>query len=99
VKTVWDTPDIWLRRTFDVKELPEGGQLILSAHHDEDAEIYLNGTLVKSLPGFTRHYGLQMLDAKARDALRAGQNTIAVHCRQKAGGQYIDVGLVEFTER
>lgn len=99
VKTVWNTPDIWLRRTFDVEKLVDGGQLMLVVHHDEDAEIYLNGTLVKTLTGFTRHYGPLMLDAKARGALRAGQNTIAVHCRQTGGGQYIDAGLVEFAER
>ena len=44
VRTEWKTPDIWLRRTF---ELPSGKHegLHLAIHHDEDAEVYLNGVL------------------------------------------------------
>jgi glycosyl hydrolase family 2 len=98
VRTNWDSPDIWLRRTFDVDKLPTNGQLMLTTHHDEDAEVFLNGTLVKSLPGHTRHYGPTILDAKARTLLRPGKNTIAVHCHQTSGGQYIDVGLADVVD-
>jgi hypothetical protein len=99
VRTRWDSSDIWLRRSFDVDSLSEGGRLMLTIHHDEDAEVYLNGQLVQALKGHTRHYRPVLLENKAGASLRAGRNTIAVHCRQTTGGQYIDCGLSEINER
>jgi hypothetical protein len=98
VRTVWDTPQIWLRQAFELDVPPERGRLMLAVHHDEDAEIYLNGTLIQTLPGHTRHYRPVLLEDSAQTSLRAGRNVVAVHCRQTAGGQYIDVGLAEIVE-
>ncbi|MBI4660594.1 MAG: glycoside hydrolase family 2 [Verrucomicrobia bacterium] len=47
---------------------------------------------------YTGSYDLAPLDARIRDALGPGENTIAVHCHQTTGGQYIDVGLVDVIE-
>jgi hypothetical protein len=41
---------------------------------------------------------LPLSDA-ARKAFRPGRNTLAVRCKQTVGGQYIDVGFVEVTEK
>jgi hypothetical protein len=93
VKTLWNTADIWLRREFMLgKEDPRG--LKLEVHHDEDADIYLNGVLAAKLPGFIEVYSQFDILQEALAALRPGTNTLAVHCHQTTGGQYIDVGLV-----
>jgi hypothetical protein len=44
-------------------------------------------------------YQVVPLDGKAASALRVGQNTLAAHCRQTRGGQFIDVGIVLISER
>ncbi len=92
VRTEWNTGDIWLRRTF---ELPAGkyDETELVVHHDEDAEIYINGALATKLSSFTSDYGSEGIRSRALNSLHAGANVMAVHCRNTSGGQYIDVGL------
>ncbi len=98
VRTEWKDSDIWLRRTFELED-EKLGRTHLSIHHDEDAEVYINGRLVKKLQGYTASYIQAELDAEALKALKRGVNCIAVHCHQTQGGQYIDVGLVDVIER
>ena len=89
VRTRWDTPDIWIRRTFELKSpLPKNAGLRI--HHDEDAEVYVNGKQVANPGGWTTTYDLEEIPASV---LREGKNVIAIHCRQTGGGQYIDCGL------
>ncbi len=92
VRTVWNTADIWLRRTFELQNL-DADNLYLCIHHDEDAEIYVNGTLIATFAQYTTDYILSDVTQKLRPALKPGANTLAVHCRQTVGGQYIDVGV------
>ncbi|HZY85255.1 MAG TPA: beta-galactosidase, partial [Gemmataceae bacterium] len=97
VRTEWNTADIWLRREFT---LPGSGDLYLSLHHDEDAEVYLNGVLAAKVQGFVTGYEDVAINEAARKALKpGGKNVIAIHCHQTTGGQYIDAGLIELKER
>jgi hypothetical protein len=91
IKTEWKTPEIWMRTTFGLKALPES--LILDIHHDEDVEVYLNGTRIFEAKGFTTGYETIVLPRSAIDALQTGKNSVAVYCRQTGGGQYIDLSL------
>ncbi|OWK40519.1 glycoside hydrolase family 2 protein [Fimbriiglobus ruber] len=94
VRTEWKTDDIWIRRSFELKDVPTG-EIFLRIHHDEDAAVYINGVLAAKRPGYVSSYYSVPLTPEGRAALKAGKNTIAVHCKQTGGGQYIDVGLVE----
>lgn len=102
VKTEWKTNDIWLRREFDLKAqgitLNSLHELALRIHHDEDTEVFLNGELIAKTTGYTTQYIEVPLDEAARKLLNGGKNTLAVHCKQTGGGQYIDVGLVDVRE-
>jgi hypothetical protein len=98
VRTTWNTPDIYLRREITVPPDAPLASLQLYLHHDEDADVYVNGVLAARAAGFTTDYEpLEMLPA-AKAALKPGKNALAVHCHQTTGGQYIDVGLAEVKE-
>jgi hypothetical protein len=98
VRTEWTTDDIWLRREFT---MPEGNwdDIVLLLHHDEDAEVYINGVLALKVPGYVTDYEEQPISAEARRALKPGKNVFAVHCHQTTGGQYIDVGIAGVKEK
>jgi hypothetical protein len=93
-RTNWTSADIWLRCAFTLPDR-ELGQLKLLVHHDEDVEVYLNGTLVLKQAAHTTKYEEFPLSEAGRKALKKGRNVLAVHCHQTVGGQYIDVGLAE----
>ena len=97
VGTVWNTEEIWLRRSFTF-DRPVDGELYLLLHHDEDTEVYLNGVLATKATWFNTGHDLLPVSAAAAATVKPGRNTIAVHCRQTYGGQYIDVGLVAIRE-
>jgi hypothetical protein len=98
VRTEWNTSDIWVRRMFELKtEKLSQPQLLI--HHDEDAEVYINGQLIAMLEGYTTSYVRFTIDEEAQRGLKVGSNCLAIHCRQTTGGQYIDVGLVDVIEQ
>lgn len=94
--TVWTTTNLWLRREFTMPP-DQFVAVALSMHYDEDVEVYINGVLATEAPGFSAAYEPFLLRSDALAALKPGRNTLAVHCRQKSGGQYFDVGIDGFT--
>ncbi|MEO5915280.1 MAG: sugar-binding domain-containing protein [Luteolibacter sp.] len=94
IGTEWNSSDIWIRREVQLAKDP-AGQLVLRVFHDEDAEVFLNGTQIAAMKGHVTTY----IDfpIQQKDLLKAGRNVIAVHCHQTSGGQFIDVGIVAET--
>lgn len=98
-RTDWNTSDIWIRRTFT---MPAGDHrhLQFNVFHDEDAQIYVNGVLAAGSPGFVTSYDTLPIKPAALALLKPGATiTLAVHCRQTTGGQGIDVGICDVTEK
>lgn len=94
--TDWNTPDLWLRKTvrFPNLDAQQLDSLRFFAYHDEDMEIYVNGVLAVKAPGYTQGYHwFRSMEAAKKAVLPGRDNVIAVHCRQTAGGQGIDVGV------
>lgn len=94
IGTDWTTDDIWLRKEVELTDA-NWDKVEGWIGHDDDAEVYINGVLAINLPGATGNYESYPLSAAAKATLKAGKNTIAVHCRNTGGEQFIDFGLVE----
>ncbi|HEY3968602.1 MAG TPA: DUF4965 domain-containing protein [Planctomycetaceae bacterium] len=92
IGTTWSEGDIWLIRDVELNNV-ETEKLHWLIHHDEDAEIFVNGTLAAQFTGYTVQYDTRPLSTEAVKAIKPGKNRIAIHCHQTGGGQYIDVGL------
>jgi len=94
--TVWASTNLWARREFTMPA-DQFVVVALSMHYDEDVDVYINGVLATQAPGFSDSYEPFILRSEALAALKPGSNVLAVHCRQKGGGQYFDLGIDGFT--
>ena len=98
IRTTWNTSDIWLRRTFNPGSLTASqiSKLLFRLHHDEGAELFINGVLAATVTGFTTSYGFTPMTTAGQNAVVVnGNNVLAVHCHQTTGGQYIDAGIFD----
>lgn len=93
VGTEWKSKDIWIRKSFELKSVPAKPALLI--HHDEDAQVYINGKEVATFQRWSLEYEVVPFETAAVTALRAGVNVMAVHCHQETGGQFIDVHVVD----
>lgn len=93
IGTAWTGTDIWIRKAF-VAEPGRYEDLIMSLHHDDDVEVWINGIQAFTETGFVTGYAEFYLPTDATASLKAGLNTVAIHCRNAGSGpQYLDAGL------
>ncbi len=97
-KTLWTSKDIWVRRVFNLDNI-DINRLMLKLYHDDNVEVYLNGEKVYEFTGWTSDYKLIPLKEKFKDRLKKGQNVLAIHCANTAGGAWLDAGLLDEVKR
>lgn len=91
-RTAWNSPNIYIRRTFDFNSSNGVTGGVLRYWHDEGVEVYLNGQEIFSESGYTSAYAEKGL-AMGSLALLKGTNVLAAHCSQTIYACGIDVGL------
>lgn len=92
-KTLWNTKDLWLRREFVAVDNNIKG-LNLKIDHDDNIDVYLNGSKIYSHKGWVHKY-IYIPIENASSILKKGKNVLAIHIRNTAGGQHLDFGLVK----
>lgn len=88
--TQWTSSDIYVRRQFTLDGDQPADGLFLRLSHDDDVEVFLDGKQIYKANGWTTSYQNIPLDAP----LKKGVHTLAIHCHQNSGGQFVDAGFV-----
>ncbi len=94
-RSSWIGPDIWLRGDFDYIG-PAGGSTYLRAFHQKELTAYVNGAFAASSADSSATYEDLPISAAANASIESGPGLIAAHCRQTAGAQFLDLGLVRY---
>lgn len=93
--TPWETDDIWVRRTFDWPEGKDLKSLVLQYSHDDNIEVYLNGTLVAVTGNGLDYDLLKEIPDEVAATIKPTGNVLAAHCHNNGGGAYVDLGIVQ----
>ena len=97
-KTVWETPDIWVRRSVTLNDV-NLKDLILKLQHDDNAEVYLNGEKIYEHVGWLNKVNYFPIDEAITKKLVKGKNVLAFHVANTAGGAWLDAGIVKETKQ
>ena len=90
----WNTSDVWLRRHFTWKKTEKVTDVVFDMLHDEDVEIYLNGTRILEEKGANTGWGAFSVPVKTfMSAVKEGDNVLAVKVHDGAAPRCFDCGL------
>lgn len=95
LSTLWESSDIWVRRSFDLTEDLTDKTIILDYSHDDLFELYINGVQIVKTPYEWKNNVRKELTIEEKSLLKPGKNVIAAHCFNKVGGGLVDFGLFE----
>jgi hypothetical protein len=90
--TVWNSKEIWVRRSFKLDRIPES-DLYLNVRNDDDVVVYLNGEKVYEAGCCNSSYVSTPIPASALKNLRKSGNVLAIYGKNTGGPGYVDAGL------
>lgn len=92
-KTLWNTPEIWVRREVSIPSGIGNKPVYLNYSHDDDVIIYINGIKVVDTGNQCHKNVRLLLPENVRKTLKPGKNLIAAWCRDRGGLAFLDFGL------
>ncbi len=92
-ETLWNTHDLWTRRTINLTQT-DYNKLFLKIKHDDNIEVYLNGEEIYNHKGWLGKFQFIPIEGAIRQKLKKGKNVLAIHIANTAGGAYLDAGMV-----
>lgn len=94
VKTLWLSPNIWVRREVDIDpHLLEHKKIYLRYSHDDVFQLYINGIqLVNTGYNWGANFKVEVPDSILQ-TMKGGKAIIAAHCENRVGGGLVDFGL------
>ncbi|GAF82215.1 unnamed protein product, partial [marine sediment metagenome] len=98
MQTLWDTDDIWIRRTFEMRAGKAEGMHFL-VMNDDNATVYINGRLATKFFAARHTYYTLPMEKRAAALLKPGRNVIAIHCKNTGGPGHIDVSMFDVVDR
>ncbi|MCF2657980.1 DUF4965 domain-containing protein [Parabacteroides distasonis] len=93
VTTPWLSPDIWVRRTFELSEDLTGQVIYLEYSHDDGFELYLDGQELVNTGYSWNNNVMLKLSEEETNLLKPGKHVLAAHCNNKVGEALVDFGL------
>jgi len=90
-KTKWTSDDLYYRRKFSIAKL-SAGKKYLKLNHDDNVDVTLNGKTIYKKAGWVHEYIYIPIED---GMLKAGENLLAIHVKNTAGGRFLDAGIVE----
>ncbi|MFB6456871.1 glutaminase domain-containing protein [Chitinophaga sp. Hz27] len=90
-ETLWNSKELYVRRSFDLNQLPEG-PLYLKLHHDDNITVAVNGKEIFSRNGWNGRFAYFPIHLD-KGLLKRKGNLLAIHVSNTAGGAYLAAGL------
>lgn len=91
----WKSDDIWIRRSFNLKEDLSKEIMYIMYSHDDVFELYVNGIKVVDTGYSWKNDVYSELNEAVKNTLKPGKNVIAAHCHNTTGGAFVDFALLK----